>query len=166
MDESARVVLGGAAIGGWINSDLRLRERLDGKAAKYDLYGKPFAIVVGVRDSTCDLSEVYHALVGAEEIVVATLQSRIKGDGFFGMWGHRGGGKHQRVSAVFSVHEWYPGGPYRPRIARFGNPLAEAPFPDDGLPYGGRWGVTERGATHIRADWQVQPVPPILARDL
>jgi hypothetical protein len=111
----------------------------------------------------CDLSDVYHALVGTEEVIVATLESRLKGDGFFGLWDGRGGGKHQRVSAVFSIHEWYPGGPYRPRITRVDNPLASAPFPDDALPFSGRWGVTERGATHVRADWLVPPVAPLPA---
>jgi hypothetical protein len=67
---------------------------------------------------------------------------------------------------VFSVHEWYPGGWYRPRITRFDNPMAAAPFPEDGLPYSGRWGVTERGATYVSADWLVPPVAPILAHEL
>jgi hypothetical protein len=166
VDENARVVLGGAPISGFINSGARLRERLKEKAGKYDLHGKPFAIVVGVRDPMCDLGQVYEALVGSEEVVVATAQSRRKGDGFFGIWGHRRDGKHQQVSAVFSVHEWYPGGPYRPRITRFDNPMAAAPFPEDGLPYRGRWGVTERDATYVREDWLVPPVAPILAREL
>jgi hypothetical protein len=166
VDENARVVLGGAPISGFINSGARLRERLDEKAGKYDLHGKPFAIVVGVRDPTCYISEVYEALVGSEEVVVATGESRRKGDGFFGIWGHRRDGKHQQVSAVFSVHEWYPGGPYRPRIIRFDNPMAATPFAEDWLSYSGRWGVTERGATFVRGDWLVPPVAPILAREL
>jgi hypothetical protein len=177
VGENARVVLGGAPITGFINSGARLRDRLDDKAGKYDLHGKPFAIVVGVRDPMCDIGEVYEALVGGEEIVVPTLESRRKGDdltvesrrkgdGFFGIWGHRRDGKHQQVGAIFSVHEWYPGGPYQPRITRFDNPMAAAPFPEDGLPYSGRWGVTERGATSVSADWLVPPLAPILAHDL
>jgi hypothetical protein len=166
VGENARVVLGGAPIAGFINSGARLRERLDEKAGKYDLHGKPFAIVVGVRDPMCDISEIYEALVGGEEVVIATHQSQRKGDGFFGIWGHRRDGKHRQVSAVFSVHEWYPGGPYRPRITRFDNPMAATPFAEDGLPYSGRWGVTERGATYVRADWLVPPVAPALVGEL
>jgi hypothetical protein len=176
VDENSRVVLGGAASSGFINSGVRLRERLDEKAGKYDLRGKPFAIVVGMKDPMCDIGQVYEALVGTEEIGVPTLESRRKGDdfvesrrkgdGFFGIWGHRGEGKHQQVSAVFSVHEWYPGGWYRPRITRFDNPMAAAPFPEDGLPYSGRWGVTERGPTHVREDWLVPSVAPLPVREL
>jgi hypothetical protein len=55
---------------------------------------------------------------------------------------------------------------HRPRITRFDNPMAAAPFPDDGLPYSGRWGVTERGETYVRADWLVPPVAPILASEV
>jgi hypothetical protein len=171
VDANARVVLDGAATSGFINSGTRLRERLDDKAdKKYDLDGKPFAIVVGVKDPMCDLSQVYEALVGSEEVVVdseeggvATL--RRKGDGFFGIRSGREHGKRQQVSAVFSVHEWDPGGPYRPRITRFDNPMAAAPFPEDGLAYSGRWGLTERGATHVHADWLIPPVAPIPARE-
>jgi hypothetical protein len=79
VDENARVVLGGAPISGFINSGTRLRERLDDKARKYDLHGKPFAVVVGVRDPVCDIGQVYEALVGTEEIVVPTLESRQPG---------------------------------------------------------------------------------------
>lgn len=161
VGESRNVVLGGAAVGGWVDSNLRLRERLDEKAAKYDLRGKPLAIVVGVRDPMCDVGEVHQALVGSEEVVVATLESRRKGDGFFGRWGDRRVAKREHVSAVFSVHEWFPGGPYRPRITRFDNPLAAAPFPTDALSVDGHWGATERGPTHVRADWLVRPGPPI-----
>lgn len=163
VEESKNVVLGGAAIGGWVDSDLRLHDRLKAKASKYDLRGKPLAIVVGVRDPMCDIGEVHQTLAGSEEVVVATLESRRKGDGFFGRWGDRRGAKHADVSAVFSVHEWFPGGPYHPRITRFDNPLAAAPFPADALTVNGHWGATKRGAAHVRAGWLARPVPPIPA---
>lgn len=158
-----RIVLGGAAIGGLINSAARLRERLDDKAVKYDLRGKPFAIVVGVRDSMCDLGEVHQALTGTPAVVVATGEGVRKGDGFFGRGRDRAGGKHQRVSTVFSIHEWFPGGPYQPRIVRFDNPFTAATFPLDALPINGHWGEVERTAEHILCDWLVPPVPPIHA---
>lgn len=160
------VVLGGAAIGGCVDSAVRLRDRLDDKAVKYDLRGKPFAIAVGVRDNMCDLGEVYQAITGTPAVVVATGEGTRKGDGFFGNGRDRTDGKHQRVSAIFSIHEWYPGGPYRPRITRFDNPFAAAPFPVEALPVNSHWGVVERTPTSIRADWLVPPVAPIPARAL
>jgi hypothetical protein len=57
----------------------------------------------------------------------------------------------------------FPGGPYRPRITRFDNPLAAAPFPADALPFDGHWGATERGPAYVRAAWLIRPVRPIPA---
>jgi hypothetical protein len=93
--------------------------------------------VAGIRDIMCDLGEVHGALTGTSAVVIATGEGIRKGDGFFGNGRHRAAGKHQRVSAVFSIHEWFPGGPYQPRITRFDNPFATAPFPADALPFGG-----------------------------
>jgi len=163
VEDRDRIVLGGASIGGRVDSAWRLRERLDDKAVKYDLRGKPFAIVVGVRDSMCDLGDVHQALTGTPAVVVATGEGVRKGDGFFGTGRNRADGKHQRVSAVFSVQEWYPGGPYLPRITRFDNPFAATPFPAEALPFGGHWGEVDRDPKRVRADWLVPPVAPIPA---
>jgi hypothetical protein len=38
-------------------------------------------------------------------------------------------------------------GPYRPRITRFDNPFAAAPFPADALPFGGHWGGRQKPDT-------------------
>jgi hypothetical protein len=147
------IVIGGATIGGVIDSATRLRARLDEKAVKYDLRDKPFAIVAGIRDTMCDIREVQEALTGTSAIQLPAGVMTRKGDGFFGTGRDRTEGKHQRVSAVFSVHEWFPGGPYRPRITRFDNPLAAYAFPGDALPCGGHWGVEEQTSGRIRADW-------------
>jgi hypothetical protein len=155
--------LGGASIGGCVDSALWLRERLDDKAIKYDLRSKPFAIVVGVRDSMCDLDEVHQALTGTPAIMIPSGEGVRRGDGFFGNGRDRADGKHQRVSAVFSIHDWYPGGPYVPRITRFDNPFTAAPFPADALPFGGHWGKVERGPQYVRAGWLVPPIEPIPA---
>jgi hypothetical protein len=60
--EDERIMVGGAATGGWIGSANRLRDRLDEKAGKYRLDGQPFAIVVGARDSWCTIDEVHQGL--------------------------------------------------------------------------------------------------------
>jgi len=74
-------------------------------------------------------------------------------------------GEHTRVSAVFAVEDWWPGGPYPPRITRFDNPFATAAFPPDALPLDGHWGEVERGPTHVRAHWLAPPRPRALAGD-
>ena len=51
-----------------------------------------------------------------------------------------------RVSTVYSLHDWFPGGSYQPRITRFDNPLSEAAFPRETLPFGGHGGVQQRDA--------------------
>ena len=167
VDETKPVVLGGAPIGGCINSYARLRERLDDKAGKYDLRGGPFAIVAGLRDPMCDLDDMVDALIGNEALVVATGESIRLGNGFYGKESRRAAGfagKHTRVSAVFAVQDWWPGGPYPPRITRFDNPFATAAFPPDALPLDGHWGEVERGPTHVRADWLCPPRPRAFPR--
>ncbi|MET8090534.1 hypothetical protein [Micromonospora sp. NPDC005220] len=147
------IVVNSAAIGGLVDSAARLRQRLEDKAVKYELRDKPFAVVAGIRDSMCDIRDVHEALTGTSAIQISSGAMIRKGDGFFGTGRDRTAGKHQRVSAVFSVHEWFPGGPYRPRITRFDNPLASYAFPADAMPCGGHWGVTEQTQQCVRADW-------------
>jgi hypothetical protein len=143
-----RISIGGPAIGGFVNSAHRLRRLLRSKAAKYDLQGKPFAIIVGVADPMCDLDDVLDALTGTPAIVVATGESTRDETGVYGpqrLGGH--GIRRPTLSAVFAVQEWFPAGPYRPRITRFDNPFAAAPFPADALPFGGHWGGRQKPDT-------------------
>jgi hypothetical protein len=159
-----RISIGSPAIGGFVNSAHRLRRLVRSKAAKYDLRGKPFAIVVGVGDPMCDLDDVIDALTGTPAIVVATGESTRDETGVYGP--QRPGGHGMRrptLSAVFAVQEWFPAGPYRPRITRFDNPFAAVPFPADALPFGGHWGEVDRSPTRVRGDWLVPPVAPIPA---
>jgi len=57
------------------------------------------------------------------------------------------------------LEDWWPGGPYRPRITRFDNPFADSPFPLDALPLDAHWGEVGRIPTHVRADWLIWPSP-------
>jgi hypothetical protein len=157
IQEHDEIVLAGTSVGGAVDSAVRLRERLDDKAVKYDLRGKPFAIVIGVRDPMCDFNQVHQALTGTPAVVIATGNGIRKGDGFFGTGRLRTAGKHQRVSAVFSIHGWNPGGSYQPQIMRYDNPFAATPFPIPALPFCGHWGEIERDSTHVKADWLVPP---------
>jgi hypothetical protein len=151
--EGDMIVVGGASTGGLIDSAARLRDRLDDKAGKYQLHSKPFAVVVGARDSWCTLDEIHRALTGTTAVRVDTGEGVRLGDGFFGVGRDHPHGKHRQVSAVYSLHDWFPGGPYQPRMTRFDNPLADAAFPHEALPFGGHWGVQQRHAHGVRADW-------------
>jgi hypothetical protein len=155
-----RIVVSGAATGGSIDSADRLRDRLDQKAGKYELGGKPFAIVIGAHDSWCSIEEVHQALTGTPAVVVATGEAVRHGDGFFGNGRHHPDGKRPQVSAVYSLHEWFPGGPNRPRITRFDNPFAANEFPHDVLPYTGHWGVQHRDTRRVQAGWLTTPEAP------
>jgi hypothetical protein len=158
-----RIVGSGPVVGGAINSAARFRDRLDGKDSKYDLRGKPYAIVLGVHDHMGGLDDVVEALVGTSAVIIATGAGIRKGDGFYGQV-RRGtrDGKHKRVSCIFALEDWWPGGPYNPRVTRFDNPFAEAPFPDDAIPFEAHWGVIERTDDYLRADWLLWPQPPAL----
>lgn len=57
------------------------------------------------------------------------------------------------MSAVYTLHDWFPGGFYQPRLTRFDNPFASVGFPHDALPFTGYWGVVHQRGKHIQADW-------------
>jgi len=158
-----RIVGSGPVMGGMIKSAARVRDRLDSKDSKYDLRGKPYAIVLGLHDHMGGLDDVVEALVGTSAVIIATGEGIRKGDGFYGQV-RRGtrDGKHKRVSCVFALEDWWPGGPYKACVTRFDNPFVAAPFPHDAIPLDAQWGVTERRDDYLRADWLVGPQPPIL----
>ena len=158
-------VVGGVCTGGLIDTAARLRDRLDTKAGKYRADGKPYAIVVGARDRWCEVDEIHRALTGTPSVVVRTGEAVRRGDGFFGVGREHPQGKHRQVSAVYSLHNWFPGGPYRPRITRFDNPFAMSPFPDDALPHGGHWSILRRDTGRLTAEWLVTPEDRLEATD-
>jgi hypothetical protein len=153
-------VLFGPGMGGFAGSEIRLQAKLHDKAKKkYDLRGKPYAIVVGVHDPMCDIDDFFDALIGHEAVVVATGDWIRKRDGFFGRRSRREArGKNTRVSCVYAVQEWLPGGSYDPRITRFDNPFAEMAFPLDCLPLDAHWSKLDGAPTHVRYGWLTQPV--------
>lgn len=86
---------------GFVNSSLRLRDRLTDKAGgRYEIDGFPFLVVAGVHDSFCTDDQVIDALYGQEAVVIATSQLTRYNDGFFGLDRERSVGRNTRVSAV------------------------------------------------------------------
>jgi hypothetical protein len=165
ISDDACIVIGRAGTGGFVNSDIRLRDKLHEKAGKYDLRGKPYAVVVGVHDPMCEITDVRDALFGSLAVVVATGQDVRKGDGFFGVWSlSEFDGKHPQVSCVYAVEDWWPGGPYLPRVTRFDNPFAETSFPLEGLPLDAHWAVVDKGPKHVRLEWVIRPGPLMPSR--
>jgi hypothetical protein len=100
---------------------------------------------------------VHQALTGTPAVVIATGESTRQRDGFFGVGRQHPQGKRRQVSAVYSLHDWFPGGLAGPRITRFDNPFAEQPFPVDALPHAGHWGVSRREVGHVSAAWLSAP---------
>jgi hypothetical protein len=150
---TARIVALGPSLGGWVNSDLRLRDALDAKAGnRYDLRSRPFAILIGVHDVFCSLDQIMDALLGGEQVAVATGNVSRRGDGFYGSSQRYPNGKNRRVSCVFALHDWMPG-VSEPRLLRFDNPFCEMEFPVDVLPADFRLGVAERSQQGIRFGW-------------
>jgi hypothetical protein len=127
--EADRIAVGDPKIGGFVNSAHRLSRALKRKTDKYELAGKPFAIVVGVADPMCDLDDVLDALTGNQAVVIATGEGTRDDSGVYGPQKTTGRGlRRPALSAVFAVQDWFPGGPCRPRITRFDNPFAAVPF--------------------------------------
>jgi hypothetical protein len=94
--------------------------------------------------------------------VIATGEMTRTDEGLYGPQKLTGRGiRRPALSAVFALQDWFPAGPYRPRITRFDNPFAAAPFPADPLPFDGHRGKVDRSPASVRADWLIPPVARI-----
>lgn len=150
-----RIVGVGGIIGGFGNSQGRLRRALDKKAGgRYDLRGAPFAITVGVHDPFCSVDDVEGALYGSERVIVnigdGSVTPNLGLDGFFSPSRKFARGKNTRVSDVYGLLPWSPWDPEDARFIRLENPFAERPFGTSVLPVIAGIGVTnadERGLT-------------------
>jgi hypothetical protein len=139
----------GPMLGGWVNSDLRLRDALDAKAGnRYDLRDRPFVILIGVHDVFCSLDQIMDALLAESRLPVATGNVSRRGDGFYGSSQRYPNGKNRRVSCVFALQDWMPG-VSEPRLLRFDNPFSEMEFPNEVLPADYRFSVAERSQQGI-----------------
>lgn len=148
-----RIVGMGSPLGGWVNSNLRLRYALDAKAGnRYDLRGRPFAVLIGIHDSFCSLDQIVDALLGGEQVAVATGNVSRRGDGFYGRSQQYPNGKNRRVSCVFALQDWMPG-LSEPRLLRFDNPFSEMEFPAEVLPADLCLSVAERSQQGIKFEW-------------
>lgn len=159
-----RIVGTGAMIGGFIDSKVRLRDRLRKKSGShYQLQEAPFAIFVGLHDIFCTLDEIVDALYGTDQILVPAGPTRIAddsvkssraNDGFFGISKERPEGKNRRVSAIFAgVFTWHhPGSPTSNAI-RFDNPFALASFPTDVIPVAYSFSKVEKSDSRSSMEW-------------
>jgi hypothetical protein len=74
-----RIVGTGQAIGGFVDSFLRLRSALEKKVQKrYDTRSKPLAIFVGAWDSACTVDQFEDALQGNEQVLVNSGGNRAR----------------------------------------------------------------------------------------
>ncbi|MGW1344693.1 hypothetical protein ACWCOV_26875 [Kribbella sp. NPDC002412] len=151
---SDRIVGTGAIIGGLVNSRERLRGALRDKSGqRYSLRDKPFAPLVVIRDSFCDIDDVVSALYGSEQIHVESMRTIRANDGLFGRSSAAPTGKNRRVSCVFIVQNWQPWQHEEATILRLDNPFAIEPFPDDVLEVNYRFTEVHRTEQQFQLDW-------------
>jgi hypothetical protein len=87
---SERIIVFGPSISWWGQAARRLRSALSRKAgSKYDHRDRPFAVVISVRDHSCDTYDIINALYGDDAISFRasdpdSAQSIRKGNGTFG----------------------------------------------------------------------------------
>lgn len=68
-----RIVGAGPPVVQFARSDRRLRDKMSQKSGgRYDHHGRPFAVVVSVRDYACDAEDIVNALYG-DNVVTFTL---------------------------------------------------------------------------------------------
>jgi hypothetical protein len=138
--ESSSIVAFGPAVTWWGKAAGRLRDKLSRKAgSKYDLRGRPFAVLVSVRDFSCDTEDVISALFGDEAITFPiddpdSAESTRRKNGTFGRSASTPEGRNRRLSSIFVLMRgWVPWSTQVPTVIRFDNPFARQPFPDDVL---------------------------------
>lgn len=162
--DSPELVVGfGPSIWGIVQSGRRLRRSLSQKVgSRYDHRDRPFSVLVSVRDSACTTEEVVNALYGDAAITFprdnagASWWTR-RGNGTFGNSRSKPCGRNRRLSCVFTLPSgWKPGSADEPKVVRYDNPFALAPFPDDLLTSPFRFAAEYTdGGGHM--DWQSGP---------
>ncbi|TDE38811.1 hypothetical protein E1295_33185 [Nonomuraea mesophila] len=159
-----RIVGTGPMIGGFVDSKVRLRDRLRKKGgSRYDLQGAPFAIFIGLQDPFCTLDQIIDALYGTEQIVVPigprpisdeSITFRRASDGFFGLSKERPEGKNRRVSAIFAGRfAWHRPESLRSNAIRFDNPFASTPFPSDIISVEHTFSKVDHGSNSSSMEW-------------
>jgi hypothetical protein len=159
-EASEGIIAFGPTILWWGQSARRLRNALSRKAGcRYDHRNRPFAVVISVRDHSCDTYDIVNALYGDGAITFRagdpdSAQSIRKGSGTFGLSRSAPSGRNRRLSCVFAlIGGWSAGSTKAPTLIRLDNPFAENEFPDDVLEPTFRF-VARRNGTGIRMDWE------------
>jgi hypothetical protein len=156
-DPDAQIVGMGPFSGGFVNSYLRLRDRIGSKAGgRYALRDRPYLVAVGIHDSFCSDDQVIDALYGGEAVVFDAQDPTVnqlirRNDGLFGIDRERPDGRHRRLSAVatFSFAAWSVEAAV---IHIYDNPFAERPWPDEVLP-ARRYRATSSSG-RVVVDWE------------
>jgi hypothetical protein len=156
-DPDTQIVGMGPFSGGFVNSYLRLRDRIGDKASgRYELRDRPFLVAVGIHDSFCSDDQVIDALYGGEAVVFDADDPTVnewtrRNDGLFGVDRERPQGRHRRVSAV-ATFSFVPWNVDTAAVHIYDNPFAEHPWPDHVLP-ARRYRAT-RSADRVVVDWE------------
>jgi hypothetical protein len=157
---SEPIVALGPPMAWWSQAVRRLRDRLSHKAgSRYDHRGRPFAVLLSVRDHSCDTEDIVNALYGDDAISFHpddpdSARPIRRNNGTFGRSASNPEGRNRRLSCVFALMRgWAPGSATAPRVVRFDNPFAEQAFPSDVLAPTSRF-VAQRDDSGIHMEWQ------------
>jgi hypothetical protein len=139
---------------------LRLRRNLSDKAgSRYDHRGRPYAVLVSVRDLNCANQDTVDALYGDDAISFPPGQPDLAtstrlNNGLFGRSASEPEGRNRRLSCVFALMRgWKPGSTVAPTIVRYDNPFPELRFPDDVLTPTS-WLAPVYDASGVRMEWR------------
>lgn len=134
-DPDGRIVGMGPVMGGTVNSEVRLKDRIEAKAGgRYDIADVPFLIVAAVHDPLCSDNQVLSALYGGESVVLSTNEMTRRNDGLFGVDRTQSQGRHRRVSAVAVIRQIRVWEPDRADVAVLHNPYPAHAWPAEVLP--------------------------------
>lgn len=142
---ATRIVGMGPAMGGMVNSGIRLKEALRDKGARrYDLGDCPYVVAALIHDPFCTTDQWMNALYGPDRLslrpddpIALALPAEVQG-----LYGRDPTSMDARATGTSSVLIIEQHGPLSAgglHVFRLDNPNARVPLPDDAVPFSRRF---------------------------
>jgi hypothetical protein len=150
-----RMVGMGPQIGGMVQTDYRLRDRIDKKLpSKYSVpENVPYLVATSIRGFIVERDSPKYAFYGSLQMFIPSGETKIGNDGLFGFDKDSTKGKRERLSAIGVIQNFVPWSKRLPFLDVFHNPLSKNPWSYDYLPSSGHFGTLDQNENSIQLGW-------------